>query len=111
FRERLLARVDRGVVGDPTDPWTEVGPIVNERQMEDVLAGIERGRADGGSVIAGGERTDDDGYLVAPTIFENLGDDAFPSCEEIFGPVTSLYRFDEFDEALRRANAVPFGLS
>jgi acyl-CoA reductase-like NAD-dependent aldehyde dehydrogenase len=111
FRERLLARIERGVVGDPSDPATEVGPIVNEKQLDEILEGIERGRSEGGAVLAGGERVDDDGYLVAPTLFEGVRDDAFLSCEEVFGPVTSLYRFSDLDEALRRANAVQFGLS
>ena len=111
FRTRLVARVERGVVGDPTDPQTEVGPIVNEAQLEEVLAGIEKGRADGGTVVAGGERADDEAYLVAPTLFEGLADDAFLSCEEVFGPVTTLYRFSSLGEALRRANAVEYGLS
>jgi aldehyde dehydrogenase (NAD+) len=111
FRARLVARVEKGVVGDPTDPTTEVGPIVNESQLEEVLAGIEKGRADGGTVVAGGERVDEDAYLVAPTLFEGLADDAFLSCQEVFGPVTSLYRFSSLDEALQRANAVEYGLS
>jgi acyl-CoA reductase-like NAD-dependent aldehyde dehydrogenase len=98
-------------VGDPFDPETEVGPLVNEKQLEDVLAGIERGKAEGGTVLAGGERLDDEAYLVAPTLFEGVADDSFLSCEEVFGPVTSLYRFSELDDALRRANAVEFGLS
>jgi aldehyde dehydrogenase (NAD+) len=111
FRSRLLERMQNGVVGDPTDPATEVGPLVNERQFEEILAGIERGRAEGGTVAAGGERLDEEAYLVAPTLFEGVGDAAFLSCEEVFGPVTSLYRFTELDDALRRANAVAFGLS
>src|SRR5207249_9125270 len=89
----------------------EVGPSGNEKQLEDVLAGVERGRADGGAVLAGGDRLDDEAYLLAPTLFEGLADDAFLSREEVFGPVTSLYRFTDLDEAIRRANAVKFGLS
>src|SRR3989475_446501 len=69
------------------------------------------GKHDGGKVLAGGERTDDESYLVAPTLFEGVADDAMLSCEEVFGPVTSLYRFDTLDEAIDRANAVEFGLS
>jgi aldehyde dehydrogenase (NAD+) len=111
FKGRLLARVARGVVGDPTDPQTEVGPIVNESQLEEVLSGVEKGRADGGTLLAGGERIDDEAYLVAPTLFEGLADGAFLSCQEVFGPVTSLYRFSSLDEGLRRANAVEYGLS
>jgi alpha-ketoglutaric semialdehyde dehydrogenase len=111
FRDRLLKRIDGGHVGDPTDPQTEVGPIVNERQFADVLAGIERGRREGGRVLAGGDRADPDAYLIAPTLFEGVGDDDFLSCEEVFGPVSSLYRYDTLDEAIERANAVRFGLS
>ncbi|MEP6892710.1 MAG: aldehyde dehydrogenase family protein [Gaiellaceae bacterium] len=111
FREKLLARIAAAKVGDPSDPTTEVGPLVNEGPMDDVLAAIERGKAEGGTVVAGGVRASDEGYLVAPTVFENVADDAFLACEEVFGPVTSLYRFATLDEALEKANAVTFGLS
>ena len=111
FRETFLARVESGKVGDPADPETEVGPLVNEKAMEDVLGAIERGRAEGGRVLAGGGRGDDDAYLVSPTVFEDVADDASLSCEEVFGPVTSLYRFGDLDDAIARANAVEFGLS
>ena len=111
FRTRLLDRMESGAVGDPNDPATEVGPLVNEKQLEEILAGIERGKSEGGTVLTGGERIDDEAYLVAPTLFEGVGDNAFLSCEEVFGPVTSLYRFSELDDALERANAVEFGLS
>ncbi len=111
FREKLLARVAAGRVGDPADPETEVGPVVNEGAFEDILGAVERARTGGGTVLAGGERADDESYLIAPTVFEGLADDAELSCEEVFGPVTSLYRYTGFDEALERANAVRFGLS
>ena len=111
FRDKLLARVAAGKVGDPSDPEVEVGPVVNEGAMEEILGAIERARGDGGTVLAGGERADEEGYLIAPTVFEGLADDAELSCEEVFGPVTSLYRYSSFDEAIQRANAVRFGLS
>ena len=111
FRQRLLARIAAGKVGDPADPETEVGPLVNEQQLNDVLEAIEQGKREGGNVLAGGERVDEESYLVAPTLFEGVADDAMLSCEEVFGPVTSLYSFDTLDEAIERANAVVFGLS
>jgi alpha-ketoglutaric semialdehyde dehydrogenase len=111
FKERLLARIAAGRVGDPADPETEVGPVVNEKQFEEILEGIQRGRDQGGTVLAGGDRADDEGYLIAPTLFENVDDHAFLSCEEVFGPVSSLYRFEAIDEAIERANGVRFGLS
>jgi acyl-CoA reductase-like NAD-dependent aldehyde dehydrogenase len=111
FRQKLLDRIARGKVGDPSDPETEVGPIVNETQFGEILQAIERGRSEGGTVIAGGGRGDEHGFVIEPTVFEDVRDDAFLSCEEVFGPVTSLYRVGDLDEALRRANAVEFGLS
>jgi aldehyde dehydrogenase (NAD+) len=111
FRERLLARVAAGRVGDPSDPETEVGPLVNEGALEDVLSAVERGRNEGGVVAAGGARGPGAGFLVEPTVFEDVGESAYLSCVEVFGPVTSLYRYGTLDEALERANAVPFGLS
>lgn len=111
FRQRLLARIGSGKVGDPADPETEVGPLVNEKQLTDVLEAVEQGKREGGQVLAGGERVDDDSYLMAPTLFEGVADDAMLSRKEVFGPVTSLYRFQTLDEAIERANAVEFGLS
>ncbi|MDX6441155.1 MAG: alpha-ketoglutaric semialdehyde dehydrogenase, partial [Gaiellaceae bacterium] len=111
FKEKLLARIERGKVGDPADPDVEVGPIVNEKQFDEIMEAIERGKSEGGTVLTGGERADDEGYLIAPTVFEGVGDKAFLSCEEVFGPVTSLYRFATLDEALQRANDSEFGLS
>jgi alpha-ketoglutaric semialdehyde dehydrogenase len=105
------APVYDGKVGDPADPEIEVGPLVNEKQMNDVLDAIRQGKREGGTVLAGGERIDDESYLVAPTLFEGVADEAMLSCEEVFGPVTSLYKFDTLDEAIERANAVEFGLS
>lgn len=111
FRQKLLDRIAAATVGDPTDPATEVGPVVAEGPYNDILAAIDRGKAEGGTIACGGSATSDDGYLIPPTVFENVADDAFLSCEEVFGPVTSLYRFTTLDEALERANAVEFGLS
>jgi aldehyde dehydrogenase (NAD+) len=111
FRTKLLGRIESGAIGDPSDPQTEVGPVVTEQAMDDILAAVEHGRSDGGSVLTGGERVDDEGWLIAPTVFEGVADDAYLSCEEVFGPVTSLYRFSTLDDAIARANAVEFGLS
>ena len=110
FRDRFLARVNAAEVGDPMIESTEVGPLVNEAQFRDVLAAIERGKAEGGHVIAGGE-AGDEGYFIQPTVFEGVADSAYLSCEEVFGPVVSLYRVDTLDEALRRANGVSMGLA
>ncbi len=72
FKQQLLARIERGKVGDPLDPDVEVGPIVNEQQFDEIVAAIERGKQEGGTVLTGGERADDEAYLIAPTVFEGV---------------------------------------
>jgi aldehyde dehydrogenase (NAD+) len=111
FRRALLERIAQGKVGDPSDPEVEVGPVVTEKALGEILNAVERGKEEGGTLIAGGERLDDEGYLMAPTLFEDVADEAMLSCEEVFGPVSSLYRFSAIEEAIERANAVEFGLS
>jgi alpha-ketoglutaric semialdehyde dehydrogenase len=111
FRERLLARIGRAVIGDPTDSRTELGPLVNRRRYDAVLEAIEQGRRQGGELLTGGEHGGDDGYYVSPTLFENVDDAAELARREVFGPVASLFRFATLDEALARANDVEYGLS
>jgi aldehyde dehydrogenase (NAD+) len=79
--------------------------------MEDVLGAVERGRSEGGSIAAGGTALDGEGFLVPPTVFENVDDDAYLSREEVFGPVTSLYPVVSLEEAIERANGTAYGLS
>ncbi len=111
FRRRLLERIEQGRVGDPSDPDVEVGPVVTEKALGEILDAVERGKEEGGTLLTGGERLDEEGYLVSPALFEDVADESMLSCEEVFGPVSSLYRFSTIDEAIERANAVEFGLS
>jgi acyl-CoA reductase-like NAD-dependent aldehyde dehydrogenase len=111
FRERLLGRMREAVIGDPADPRTEVGPLVNQRQYEAVLQAIEQARRHGARLLAGGECGDRQGYFVAPTLFEDVDDQAPLARHETFGPVASLFHFTTLDEALARANSVEYGLS
>jgi aldehyde dehydrogenase (NAD+) len=111
FKGLLAERIGRGIVGDPADPETEVGPLVSCGQLTDVLAAVERGRQEGGTLLLGAERIGDDGYLVTPALFEDVADGGFLSREEVFGPVASLYRFCDLDEAIERCNGTRFGLS
>ena len=75
------------MIGDPADPLTEIGPLVNERQHDAVLRAIEQGRREGGVLLAGGERVGGPGYFVAPALFEGVDDRAALAREEVFGPV------------------------
>jgi acyl-CoA reductase-like NAD-dependent aldehyde dehydrogenase len=112
----LFADATRRVrVGDPSDDATEVGPMVHPRQRERVLEYIDRGRDEGAEVIVGGGVPEDEalaaGAYVLPTVFDAVVPEMTIAREEIFGPVVAVIPFDDEDEAVRLANATPYGLS
>ncbi|KFN51181.1 hypothetical protein N790_04710 [Arenimonas malthae CC-JY-1] len=116
FRDALVARARALVVGDPTDPATQVGPVVSKPHFDKVMGCIELARAEGGRVLCGGEAVKPagrcaDGWFVAPTVIEGLGPQCRTNTEEIFGPVVTLQPFDTDEEALALANAAPYGLA
>jgi alpha-ketoglutaric semialdehyde dehydrogenase len=115
FVERLAARTASLVVGNGLDPKTNVGPSVDEKQLETVLDYVEVGRKEGARLLRGGTRVKDGGcergFFVAPAIFDNVSADMRIAQEEIFGPVLSLIRVPDTESALRVANGVRFGLS
>ncbi len=109
FRSLLVERANAQKVG-PTDD-DDFGPVINERQLENMLAAVERAKAAGATVLTGGERLPMPGFFIAPTIVEGAAVDAEISCTELFGPITTLHRVRDFDEALEVANASPYGLT
>lgn len=111
FVERLCARLENITMGDPLDPATTYGPMVSERQLEIVQGFIAKGVAEGATLAHGGKRVAGDGFFLEPTVFTEVTDDMTIVREEIFGPVMSVLSFDTEDEALRRANATPYGLA
>ncbi|WP_323181543.1 betaine-aldehyde dehydrogenase [Kaistia defluvii] len=115
FLEKLVARTNRMIVGDPLDPRTQVGALISEAHMQKVLGYIERGKAEGARLLTGGHRVVDGalskGAFVAPTIFDGCADDMTIVREEIFGPVMAVLSFRDEDEAIARANDTPFGLA
>ena len=101
-------------VGNGLDPDVDVGPLVDEQQLKTVLRYLEIGKKEarllhGGVRIAGGDY--ENGYFVAPTVFDHVPWDSTIAQEEIFGPVLSVIRVPNFEEALRVANSVKYGLS
>lgn len=112
FLQRLKARTEAIKLGDPRDPATQMGPVVNAAQMEKVLGYIEIGKKEGARLITGGGRAGPNtGCFVAPTVFADVTDSMTIACEEIFGPVMAVLDFDDEDEVVARANATEFGLS
>jgi acyl-CoA reductase-like NAD-dependent aldehyde dehydrogenase len=99
--------------GDPLDPDTKLGAIVDDIQFKRVLGYIDTGRAEGGRVVMGGRqvRQDSGGYFVEPTVFDGVTPQMRIAREEIFGPVLATMTFQSVDEALQIANNVIYGLA
>ena len=111
--ESVLKHAVEWPVGDPLDPATKIGPLVEQRHMEKVLGYIERGQDEGAKLVMGGERVFEEtgGYFVAPTIFDNVRPDMRVAREEIFGPVICVIPFNDEREALELANDTNYGLT
>ena len=116
-REPLLAKiVEIGksmTPGDPLDPKTRLGAIVDQVQLNTVMGYIESGRKEGASLRMGGARVREDsgGFFVEPTVFDDVTPAMKIAREEIFGPVLSAISFDDVEEAIRIANDVSYGLT
>ncbi|WP_174502227.1 betaine-aldehyde dehydrogenase [Acidiphilium sp. C61] len=115
FVETLAARAQRLVIGDPLDPATEIGALISPEHADRVMGFIEAGQREGARLICGGRRRTEGvpagNTFIEPTIFAGCADDMTIAREEIFGPVMSVFAFDDEDEAIARANATPYGLA
>jgi len=113
FTSMLVEAATRLKVG--TADTDDLGPVINEQQMTNMLAAVDRARAAGACVLTGGHRLSGepygDGYFVAPTIIEKVDVADEITRSELFGPITCLYRVRSFDEAIALANDSPFGLT
>lgn len=98
------------VVGESTDPTTQVGPMVSATHRDRVESYIAQGVAEGGRIITGGVRPDRVGWFVAPTVFAGLDNSAVVSQEEIFGPVLTVIGYSDEEEAVALANDSAYGL-
>ena len=111
--ERVKAAVAGMRVGDPRDPSTAIGPLLNRAQYDRVQGFIRRGQDQGATLIVGGEGRPDGlekGYFVKPTVFADVRNDMDIAREEIFGPVLSILAYDSEDEAITIANDSIYGL-
>jgi phenylacetaldehyde dehydrogenase len=107
-----LAEAVPGIpVGDPFDPATVVGPMAGPRHLAKVEEYVRTARAEGGRVVAGGDRVPGDGYYYRPTVIADLGANSRVIREEIFGPVLTVQPFSIEDEAVSLANSTRYGLA
>jgi aldehyde dehydrogenase (NAD+) len=113
FIDAMIERMKRLVVDDALKPGTEMGPVVDERQLGKNLEYVAIGIKEGARLAYGGERLtrETDGYFMSPAIFTESAPSMRINREEIFGPVASVIRVRNYDEALSVANETPYGLS
>ena len=114
FVQMLLDRTRMLKVGDGLAYGIDLGPVVDEKQLATVLGYIEIGKKEAKLLVGGGQLKGqgyDRGYFVAPTVFDEVPWDSMIAQDEIFGPVLSIIRVPDFDEAMRVANSVQYGLS
>jgi 4-(gamma-glutamylamino)butanal dehydrogenase len=111
--EAIKAELQAWPVGDPLDPATRIGALINRGHMERVLGYVDIGRAEGARVVTGGARILEEtgGFFVPPTVFDNVRNDMRIAREEIFGPVLSVIEFETEAEAVAIANDTPYGLA
>jgi len=115
FVEKFVARAKTLKVGDGMLASTDMGPCINEQQLKTVMSYVEIGKSEGAKLAAGGNRLQSGAYAKGwfhePTVFVDCNPGMRICQEEIFGPVVSVMPFDSFDEAIRIANGVNYGLS
>jgi acyl-CoA reductase-like NAD-dependent aldehyde dehydrogenase len=104
--KKITLKVKQLIVGDPLDKKTEVGPLISPREVNRVEKWVEEAAQSGGKVLCGGKRISD--TLYEPTIILNPDEDAKVSTLEIFGPVVCFYSFSSMDDAIAKANALPY---
>ena len=115
FKERFVDAVESMLIGDPGDEETELGALISPQHLQKVKSYVELAKEEGGTLLTGSEPCMpagfEDGNWMAPTVIEGLGPDTRCSTEEIFGPVVTLHRFSDEDEAVAIANNTRYGLA
>jgi len=107
----LVPAVEKLKVGDPTQDDTEMGPVVSKEQLDRVSGFVDRARQAGASVLTGGERIDGNGFFYRPSVVVDVGQDAEIIRREVFGPVVTVQRVTDEEQAIAWANDVDYGLS
>ncbi len=108
--EKVLALTDKITVGPVTDPANYLGPVIEQAAFDKIMGYIEIGKREA-KLLTGGQRAREKGYFIQPTIFGEVPPSARIAQEEIFGPVLSIIRARDFDQALEIANGTEYGLT
>jgi aldehyde dehydrogenase (NAD+) len=115
FKEKMLAVLEAVTLGPPTEDTSIIGPVVDKRQYETIWFYIDQAKAEGAELIYGGDEPEEawakKGYYIKPKLFDCVTQDMTIAKEEIFGPVLALIQFSDFEECLKQANAIEYGLS
>jgi aldehyde dehydrogenase (NAD+) len=111
LQKKLVERAEKMRIGAPWEDDTDIGPVINETAVEKIHSYTEIGRDEGAKLLTGGERVSGHGFYYRPTVFADVEADMRIAQEEIFGPTTALIPVDSFEEAVRAANSVQYGLS
>lgn len=111
FRDALVEAANAIQVGDPSNPATQMGPLVNRKRMNAVDEIVADARARGARVACGGNRIGERGFYYGLTVLDRVPEDARVMTDEPFGPVAALQSFDTLDEAIEKSNRLPFGLA
>jgi 1-pyrroline-5-carboxylate dehydrogenase len=109
--ERIVERTAKLKVGDPTEQATSMSAVINEKAFKTINGYIEKGKEDGGRVVAGGGSDGEQGFFVEPTVIADVKPGDRVEQEEIFGPVLACIKAEDFDHALRIANDTEYGLT
>jgi 1-pyrroline-5-carboxylate dehydrogenase len=109
--EKIAERTAKIKVGDPTDTATTMSAVINEKAFTTINGYVEKGKAEGGRVVAGGGSDGEQGFFIEPTVIADVKAGATIEQEEIFGPVLAVIKANDYDDALRIANDTQFGLT
>jgi acyl-CoA reductase-like NAD-dependent aldehyde dehydrogenase len=111
LQKKLVQRAEKMTIGAPWEDDTEIGPVINETAVKKIHSYTEIGKGEGAKLLTGGERVEGHGFYYRPTVFADVDPQMRIAQEEIFGPTTALIPVDSFEEAVRAANSVQYGLS
>jgi aldehyde dehydrogenase (NAD+) len=111
LQSKLVTRAEKLRIGSPWEDDTDIGPVINVAAVEKIHSYTEIGKGEGAKLLTGGERVDGQGYYYRPTVFADVEPGMRIAQEEIFGPTTALIPVNSFEDAVRAANGVKFGLS